>query len=248
MKLLQGVSSLNNLVDVVRLVSMVKKMQMPEIVKPEQPAPAELRDRVLERVRAVTRQHCEKYQQLKSVGDYRLNEQQLKATRKAVADLELPELTSMVDIALSTLDGAKTAIENKQQDENAIAILRSIEGKGALTKLNELIARIKGMSLVSALPKQLAEEKMNALAAEVERLVSLATGIPARLSAVRDLRSLDEVQSDKRLFSQRDMIAHRIGEPCSRSISSGLRTSWKLSLGFENKASQEEKCYRMSSG
>ena len=196
MKLLQGVSSLNNLVDVVRLVSMVRKMQMPEIVKPEQPAPADLRDRVLDRVRAVTRQHCEKYQQLKSVGDYRLNEQQLKATRKAVGDLELPELTSMVDIALSTLDGAKTAIENKQQDENTLAILRSIEGKGALTKLNELIARIKGMSFHSSPPKQLADEKMNALSAEVERLLSLVAGIPARLSGVRDLRLLDEVQSD----------------------------------------------------
>ena len=196
LKLLQGVPTSTNIVDLVRLVNAVKKMNMPGIVRPEQPAPAELLDRVLGRITTVTKQHCEKYQQLKSVADYRLNEQQLKATKKTVADLQLPEMISMVDEALTALDNARKAIENNQHDENTLALLRSIEEKGKVSKLNELITRIKGMSFYSTPPKQLAEEKMNALAAEVERLVSLAAGIPTRLSIVRDSRSLDEVQSD----------------------------------------------------
>jgi hypothetical protein len=195
-RLLQGVSTSINLVDLVRLVNAVKKMQMPEIVKPEQVAPAELRERVLERIKAVAKQQCEKYQQLKSVADYRLNEQQLKTTRKAVVDLQLPELTSMVDVALSALEQARIAVENKQQDESSLAVLRSLETTGKLTKLYEQIAQIKDLRFNSDPPRKLADEKIIALRVEVQRLEELAGSFSTRLSAVLNLRSLDEIQSD----------------------------------------------------
>ena len=195
-RLLNGVSTSTNLADLVRLVHAVTKMQMPEIVRPEQVAPAELRKRVLERITAVTKQLCEKYQQLKSVADYRLNEQQLKTTRRAVVDLQLPELTSMVDIALSALEEARTSIENKQQDESSLAVLRSLETTGKLTKLNEGIAQIKALSFNSDPAKKLAQDKIDTLRLEAQRLEELARSFSSRLSAVLNLRSLDEIHSD----------------------------------------------------
>ena len=110
--------------------------------------------------------------------------------------LQLPDNVAVVDAALSFLEQAKNAIERRQEDEKAVDVLRSIEGKGGLMQLLEQVASIEGMTCSSVDVKQLAKKKIDTLRGEIGRLQSFVGGLAKRISAANDLRSLEVVQSD----------------------------------------------------
>ena len=190
------IDSHKNLLDLAKTFTRLATIQMPETVKPERPAPGELRDRLLERIRNLTDQLCGQYRQLKSISDFRLNEQQLRIIRRTLVEIQLPDLVALVDSALKALEEAKGDLERKQRDETYLAVLKSIEPRGGLKRLNELIASIEGMTFSAEATKQFAADKLQALRKEVERLERFKAGVADRLAGVCDAMSLEAVRTD----------------------------------------------------
>ncbi len=185
-----------NLVDLAKLFARFATIQMPESVKPEKLAPGALRARLLERIRNLTEQLCTQYMQLRAITDCKLNEQQLKIIKRTLEGIQLPDLVSVVDSALMTLEDARSNLERRQRDETFLAVLQSIDLKGGVTQLNKEIATIVGMAFSTEVAKKIAADKLNALRREVQRLEDFRTGIPKRLADARDIRSVEDVQSD----------------------------------------------------
>ena len=185
-----------NLVDLAKIFVRLGTIQIPESVKPAKPAPGALRSRLLERIRTLTEQLCAQHKQLKAITDFKLNEQQLKIIRLTLEKIQLPDLVSVVDSALVALQDARSNLERKQQDETFLAVLHSIDSKGGITQLNQQIATITGMAFSTEAAKKLADEKLSVLRREVKRLEDFQAGVPQRLGDARDVRSVENVQSD----------------------------------------------------
>ncbi len=185
-----------NLVDLSRVLNRVGSLNVPEAVRPEKPAPSELRARLLQRIKSVTESNCDQYKQLQSISSFDLNEQLLLSIRKTLANIQLLDLVELVDSALVKLNETKEQLEREQQDETNLTLIRSLEPKGGLEQLKRNISTIEDMKLFSGANRKIADEKLTCLRQEISRLQQFQTGIAGRLDSVRDARSLEPVQSD----------------------------------------------------
>jgi hypothetical protein len=190
------VETQKSLAELARVLVRLASLTVPETVKPDKPAPGELRSRIIERIGNVTEANCRLYQNLTSIVDFKLNEQQLLLIQGMLSKLQLPDQVARVDSALETLRTAKGQLERVQQDETSMAVLRSIESRGELAQLRKSIVTIEKMTLFSEATKKFAEERLGMLRREVKRLEDFRTNIPERIAAVVDLRGIDEVKSD----------------------------------------------------
>jgi hypothetical protein len=97
---------------------------------------------------------------------------------------------------VSLVDQVQRQSEHRQQEAAAIATIKPVSAKGSVEELSKQVVLVESVSLDISTVRQLAEEKLSAIRNELSRLESYREGIPARLSAVQDLRSLDGLQSD----------------------------------------------------
>ncbi len=185
-----------HLIDLAKLYGRLAKIPLPELVKPERPAPGELRAKLLDRIRTVTEKTCVQYERLKTIADFGLGEQQLKLIRRTLDQIQIPELVARVDAALDALARAKVHLEQKQKDEAAIALLNSIEARGSLSQLRNQIRTIMALAPSTDAARDLAKTKLAAVSSEVARLQDFRTGIQGRIALIPDLPSLEQVESE----------------------------------------------------
>jgi hypothetical protein len=90
----------------------------------------------------------------------------------------------------------RSQTEQRQQEATVIGTLKSVSAKGSVEELGKQLALVESASVVTDPAKELVQQKLSAIQSELHRLEVYRLDIPTRLSAVLNLRSLDEIQSD----------------------------------------------------
>jgi hypothetical protein len=106
--------------------------------------------------------------------------------------LSAAQLTRLQEL----LDETKRRQQSLQQEAASLAALGAIVARGSVVDIQRQVDVVAGLPAPTAKIRQNIEAKLVDLSRELSRLQEYKDSIPVKLDTVRDLRSLDETQSD----------------------------------------------------